>query len=990
MDWQTAIKMKIDVNDKKFRELSNAIPHVVWTANSSAELDYLNEVWTEITGAPSEAGLGKGWHDFVHPDDLKNIQKLENAMRRGEAVKDLEYRLRTKDGTYRWALMRQTPARDGSGNVVRWYGTTTEIHRLRETQDHLNLVLESAQMGTWHVDLKTNRVTSSPGLAAILGIPEQAENIFELIDELMHPDDREEVNRVWHDSVARHVPYSHEYRIIRPDGSIRWIFVRGKTTRGPDGNPLFIAGIAADITERKEAHEALKKSEKHLKLALQAGRLGTWQADLKTQKLTGSVHFAALHGISSVPDTLEMAIVSLVHPDDRAELSRAINDAINNRSSFSRQYRIVRPDGETRWLQARGDIVKDESGADRYLLGVVSDVSDQVRGHQEVLKILNTLPQIVWMANENGEIHFLSRQWKQFTGLTLEEGGYGKQFEKVMHPDDLIPNKLAVQDAKKRKGPVSLIHRIRTPNGQYRWVYAKGNSSFDDYGKLTGWIGVTIDIHEQKQREAQLRETQEQLNLALTSAKMGTWHIDLKTGKVAYSDGLKALLGFPNIDRPVLDVIASLTLPEDRDEINRVWQEAVRKREPYSHEFRVIRPDGAIRWMLSRGTVKIGEGGEPEYFSGIAADITERKEAAEALKQSEARFREITNALPQIVWTADERFYIDWYNDWWFKYLDLPRGTKWDDPVTQPMHPEDVERTRPRLKEAVETGKDFLMEQRFRRGSDGQYRWHLVRGVPIRDSSGKIVKWIGANTDIHDQKMLLNRLEEERELRETFVATLTHDLRTPLTAAKMGAQMLNRRGGDPNFLHKGTSRIIDNIDRADRMIRDLLDTNRISAGEGLPIDLDNCDIREIAEDAIEELASIHGDRFIIDAPEPVEGRLSCGGIRRILENLCANAIKYGANDRSVTVSIRKLGKEGQIKVHNYGQPIAPEDQKTLFDPFRRSAHAQRSGQRGWGLGLTLVKGLAEAHGGRVGVESDAEKGTTFFVMLPLDARSVAA
>ena len=364
----------------------------------------------------------------------------------------------------------------------------------------------------------------------------------------------------------------------------------------------------------------------------------------------------------------------------------------------------------------------------------------------------------------------------------------------------------------------------------------------------------------------------------------------------------------------------------------------------------------------------------------LMVDVTEQVEARQRMEESEARFRLIANALPQIIWTATAEFFVDWYNDWWFKYLGLPRGTRWDDPDTLPMHPEDVERTRPMLREAVETGNDFFMEQRFRRGSDGQYRWHLVRGVPIRDSEGRIVKWVGANTDIHDQKTVTARLEEERDLRERFVATLTHDLRTPLTAAKLNAHMLARKGSDPAALYTLTARISENLDRADEMIRDLLDANRLRAGEGLPLELSECDLTSLARDTLEELALVHGDRFVLDAPQVLQGRWSCSGLRRILENLCSNAIKYGVRDRPVTVRLAENGpEEVSVSVHNWGQPIPPEAQLLLFQQYRRVDSAQTRAQKGWGLGLTLVEGLAKAHRGSVSVESTQESGTTFTV-----------
>jgi PAS domain S-box-containing protein len=373
-------------------------------------------------------------------------------------------------------------------------------------------------------------------------------------------------------------------------------------------------------------------------------------------------------------------------------------------------------------------------------------------------------------------------------------------------------------------------------------------------------------------------------------------------------------------------------------------------------------------------------------FVKVLHDDTLRMQAEESLKDSEKHFRQLANALPLIVWTATSDFHVDWYSDWWFKYLGLPRGTSWDDPGTFPMHPADVERTRERIKEAVATGNDFFMEQRFRRGSDGQYRWHVVRGLPIRDSHGRVVKWIGANADIHDQKIAHQKLEEEREIREKFIATLSHDLRTPLTAAKMSAELIGRNSSTISANRRHSHRIVTSMERADRMIRDLLDVSRIRVGEKLSMELAECDFVEIARSTIDDLTTIHGDKFILNAPEALPVTSSGDGFRRILENLCGNAVKYGSRTDRVSVTIRSEKSEVELSVHNRGNPISDEDLAQLFEPYKRTNSAKEGKEKGWGLGLTLVRGISETLGGHVGVESSAAGGTTFRVCLPTNSR----
>lgn len=232
----------------------------------------------------------------------------------------------------------------------------------------------------------------------------------------------------------------------------------------------------------------------------------------------------------------------------------------------------------------------------------------------------------------------------------------------------------------------------------------------------------------------------------------------------------------------------------------------------------------------------------------------------------------------------------------------------------------------------------------------------------------------------------VGELEIERDLREQFVSILTHDLRTPLTAAKIAAQLILKRPEkiDKNQILAG--KIVGSIDRMDQMINDLLDANRIRSGKPLALTMSKCDLREVVTDTLKELSIAHGDRFILEADRgPIEGCWNCEGLRRALENLVCNAIKYGVSQTPITISIKKVDQNIQMIVHNFGNPILPEDQQFLFQPFHRTTTALNGNKKGWGLGLTLVRGVAEAHGGNVKVQSNEKDGTSFIVTIPMDS-----
>lgn len=230
-------------------------------------------------------------------------------------------------------------------------------------------------------------------------------------------------------------------------------------------------------------------------------------------------------------------------------------------------------------------------------------------------------------------------------------------------------------------------------------------------------------------------------------------------------------------------------------------------------------------------------------------------------------------------------------------------------------------------------------------------------------------------------------LDVEKGLRERFVSTLAHDLRGPLAAARLASELLAMEPASLDERRDLAVKIVHNIDRVDRMIHDLLDASRIRAGEPLPLRLDTCDLVALAEQVAEEARAMHGDRFVVDVDEPVRGNWSQEELHRALWNLVTNAVKYGAPKELITIAVRRHDDVVRLSVHNVGAPIPRAEQAYIFDAYARAPAAQTGGRPGWGLGLTLVRGAAEAHGGHVSLSSDAESGTTFAIELPLDARS---
>ena len=303
------------------------------------------------------------------------------------------------------------------------------------------------------------------------------------------------------------------------------------------------------------------------------------------------------------------------------------------------------------------------------------------------------------------------------------------------------------------------------------------------------------------------------------------------------------------------------------------------------------------------------------------------------------------------------------------------------------------------LKKVYETGEHFFSHEgvaHLKNNKTGQIeeRYFDTTFSRINYGDGQLFRILATPKEVTDKVLARKKLEQslrelelEKDLREKFVSALSHDLRTPLAAVKLSAQILQLKNTTPDIIEKCLHRIMNNVDRADRMIRDLLDANRLKANEGLPVFIEEHQLDELLGHTVKDLEDLHGKRFVVQNPA---GTISVFwdnmAIQRLIENLASNAIKYGSEDTPITIAIKRDGDYLEVGVHNLGNPISIEDQKLLFHQYQRTEFAKASKQKGWGIGLSLVQGLALSHHGSVSLESSPAHGTTFTARLPIDAR----
>lgn len=316
---------------------------------------------------------------------------------------------------------------------------------------------------------------------------------------------------------------------------------------------------------------------------------------------------------------------------------------------------------------------------------------------------------------------------------------------------------------------------------------------------------------------------------------------------------------------------------------------------------------------------------------------------------------------------------------------------------------EEVQRALQQYSTRVLQGERISYEAAFD-APDGSRRFFLNTYEPVHGADGQVTGFVATGTDITARKQAEDaltrsresdaaarlQLQEEHTVRERFITTLAHDVRGPLTAAKVSAQLVARSAGDAERVRRLTARITDALDRADGLIRNMLDASAIEQGHVLSLQRQPVELAGFIHSIVDELASVHGDRVRMSPAAELTAAVDGGALRRVIENLVGNAVKYGDPYATITISLSRTGDAAKLEVHNLGPAIPEEEWTTLFEPYRRARSALGGQQKGWGLGLTLVKGLAEAHGGGVTVTSDARSGTTFRVTLPIGAPAADA
>ncbi|MGB9108848.1 MAG: ATP-binding protein [Telluria sp.] len=365
---------------------------------------------------------------------------------------------------------------------------------------------------------------------------------------------------------------------------------------------------------------------------------------------------------------------------------------------------------------------------------------------------------------------------------------------------------------------------------------------------------------------------------------------------------------------------------------------------------------------------------------------SERARSVAALRESEAKFRTIADAMPQMVWSTLPDGFHDYYNEQWYRYTGMPLHSTDGDGWNGIFHPDDQERAWKTWRTSLETGKPYEIQYRLRHHS-GVYRWVLGRALPIRGDEGQIIRWMGTCTDIDSQKHAEDELRNASRSKDEFLAMLAHELRNPLAPINNAAQLLVVRHEDNERVRKTGEIILRQVRHLTNLVDDLLDVSRVTRGlveiERVPLDL-----KEVLQGAVEQARPLIEARRHQLTVELTPARTWISGDKtrlvQVIANLLNNAAKYTPQGGHITLSLETAEQEACIMVTDNGNGIAPSLLPYVFDLFTQAERTPDRTQGGLGLGLALVKRITALHEGSVHALSDGlGQGSSFLTVLPL-------
>jgi PAS domain S-box-containing protein len=755
--------------------------------------------------------------------------------------------------------------------------------------------------------------------------------------------------------------------------------------------------------QRRRVEQQLRASERRLIEAQRLAQVGSWERYFEAEAIYWSDEMFRVFGMAIGEPPHFQAFLEKIHPDDRNLILAANEQGLSQSGLTTLEYRILRPDGEVRFVRSVVEISKDDRGLPNRIAGATQDITEQVKAKAALRESEERFRAIFFQAavgmaqvGTQGEWLLVNDRLCEILGYTPEELRT-RTFLEMTHPEDREAA-LAAMHRLLGGEPSSLSKEVRylRKNGTIGWASLCVSLVRD---QTPYFVAVVEDITDRVRAERALRESERRLTLVQSVAHLGIWDRDLRTNTIATYGDYSRLHGLTQNHSPLTyDEWLSLVHPADRESIQMHLRESVEQTHVWDREFRVQWPDGSVHWLLTKGTVYLDDAGHPAGMAGVSLDITERKEAEAALRDSEERFRQVFEEGPLGVALVgkDHRFLK--VNSALCRMVGYNEAELTQMSFEDITHPEDMEVNRElagRMFELEIPG--YRMQKRYVK-KGGDIIWTALTASAIRDAEGLPLYGLAMIEDITETR----RAHEEAIARQkleglgVLAGGIAHDFNNLLGSILATSELvLTELPGDSPACD-GVESIKNVADRAAEIVRQMM---AYAGLEKTAFEL--LDLSELVHEMLQLLKVSISKRahLTVDLPENLPAvRANATQIRQVVMNLITNASEaLGGKEGIISVTLVHVGSCAselpenanllcnnhlRLAVSDTGCGMTEEIQARIFDPFFTTKFAGR------GLGLAAVQGIIRDHGGTINVVSAPGQGSRFEVLLPCSAHPV--
>ena len=510
---------------------------------------------------------------------------------------------------------------------------------LERSRQRLQLALDGAELGAFNADLATGCFECDARAAQILGHKVQPKTIRES-SRFVLPHDRIRIDAALAEAERADGVWNAEFRVAHPEGhrhagEIRWVAVEGSIVRDPEGTALGLLGVTRDITDRKQTERALAERNLQMLLAGKSARVGSYTYDVGSDLMQVSEGYVATHGLpDGTNETTRSEWRARTLPEDLPRVEAVREQAFRERlGEYAIEYRIVRSNGEVRWIESRSLISYDGEGRPERVVGVNFDITERIKATQvaqRLASIVESSDDAIVSKDLNGIVVTWNQSAERLFGYLADEV-IGKRISFLI-PTDRQHEELSILERIRSGNPINNYETVRRhKNGALVDISLTVSPLRNTAGVVVGVSKIARDISDRKKAEAALAERTMQLAIAGRAALVGSFAYDLDTERLQLSPGYAAIHGFPDGTTEIArtEWLAGVH-PEDRERWEALRSRAHREQwSEYSGEYRIVRSGGEIRWIEARVFVSYASDGRPQRAVGVDIDVTARKRADE-------------------------------------------------------------------------------------------------------------------------------------------------------------------------------------------------------------------------------------------------------------------------------------------------------------------------------------------------------------------------